>query len=227
MLESKKRGFLTYSRQVSARYSKVDGSWALVPEIESDSAVRALVILDKEGVIVDHALLHALADRLAGEKARPTILPIEVPDGFTWLQVALEFVSDVDVRIWTVGEPSVKSFAELGFANVRDGSPTKPWHLLREFAGHEGVYDPSHASALYAPEKMARRAGRPQETAFSGKIAAALSGLAKHLMILFPTIPGRPIAAYDNRLHQYCAVIKLRWEPGYRQRKAQEYVNTR
>jgi len=173
-----------------------------------------------EEIILDNELLQMTAAQLIGEKARPTIVPISIPDGFTWPQVRLEFISDEDVRIWTVGEAEVKSFAELGFANIRDGSPTKLWHLLREFAGHEGIYDLTHHSSLYAPEKMISRSGRPQLTAFSGKLGSALSDLAKLLIVLFPTIPGRPFAQYDKKKHQYSAQIRLNWEPGYRQQKA-------
>jgi len=129
-----------------------------------------------------------------------------------------------DVRIWTVGEPVVKNFQELGLANTRNGRPTKAWQLLREFAGHEGVYDPSHPSVLYAPEKIERRGIRQPLTAFSGKLGTALSDLAGHLSKLFPVIPGRPVAEYDPRKHQYRAAVRLSWEPGYRQRKTTEYT---
>lgn len=107
--------------------------------------------------------------------------------------------------------------------NTRNGQPTKLWNLLREFAGHEGIYDPSHPSTLYAPEKISLQSGRPQLTAFSGKLGTALSDLSGHLGKLFPTITGRPIAEYDARNHKYRAAIRLNWEPGYRQRKASEF----
>lgn len=95
--------------------------------------------------------------------------------------------------------------------------------LLREFAGHEGIYDPSHPSVLYPPEKIGRQGNRPQVTAFSGKLGTALSDLAEHLKHLFPGIAGKPFARYDTTKHQYRARIQLCWEPGYRQRKAREY----
>jgi len=182
-----------------------------------------VLCLREHDVNVDMSFLHDLATQLAGEKVRATISPMSVPAGFTWAQVRLEFISDEDVRIWTVGEPVVKSFPELGLMNTRNGRPTKSWPLLREFAGHEGVYDPSHPSTLYAPEKIERRGGHQPLTAFSGKLGTALSDLAGHLSKLFPTIPGRSIAEYDPRKHQYRAEIRLSWEPGYRQRKATEY----
>ena len=75
----------------------------------------------------------------------------------------------------------------------------------------------------YAPEKIARRDMRQPLTAFSGKLGTALSDLAEQLRTLFPTLPGRPIAAYDASTHQYRAEIRLSWEPGYRQRKAREF----
>jgi hypothetical protein len=116
--------------------------------------------------------------------------------------------------------------AEMGLANLRDGSPTKRWDLLREFAGHEGVYDLAHPSVLYPPEKVSRQGQRPQLTAFSGKLGTALSDLAEHLRQLFPGIAGKPFARYDTSKHQYRSLIRLTWEPGYRQRKAQEYRQT-
>ena len=77
---------------------------------------------------------------------------------------------------------------------------------------------------LYAPEKIARRGIHQPLTAFSGKLGTALSDLAGHLSKLFPTIPGRAIAEYDPRKHQYRAEIRLSWESGYRERKRQEYA---
>jgi len=117
----------------------------------------------------------------------------------------------------------MKSFEELRLIRTCNGRPMKSWQLLREFAGHEGVYDPAHPSVLYAPEKIERRGGRQPLTAFSCKLGTALSDLAGQLSKLFPTIPGRPIAEYDARKHQYRAAIRLSWESGYRQRKATEY----
>jgi len=205
----------------------------LVPAIIPDAGIlpantvavslSEVLCLREHDVTIDLSLLESLATQLAGEKVQPTILPIPVPAGFTWPQVRLEFISDEDVRIWTVGEPVVKSFQELGLMNTRNGHPTKSWHLLREFAGHEGIYDVTQPSVLYAPEKVTHRGGRPHLTAFSGKLGTALSDLAGHLSKLFPTIPGRPIAEYDAKKHQYRAAITLGWEPGYHHRKASEY----
>jgi len=109
-----------------------------------------------------------LMDQLTGttRKATAYVQPETVPTGFTWPQVHLEFISDEDVRIWTVGEPVVKSFQALGLANTRNGQPLKSWQLLREYAGHEGVYDLTHPSTLYAPERIERRGGRQPLTAF-------------------------------------------------------------
>jgi hypothetical protein len=176
---------------------------------------------EDDQLVLDTAVLDALTG--TARKATAYVQPMSVPAGFTWAHVHLEFISDEDVRIWTVGEPVVKSYQALGLANTRNGRPLKSWQLLREFAGHEGVYDPDHPSTLYAPETLTRRGSRPALTAFSGKLGTALSDLAGHVGKLFPTIPGRAIAEYDARKHQYRAEIRLSWEPGYRQRKAAAY----
>jgi hypothetical protein len=198
----------------------------LVPEQAVTVALGDVLHIDDGGLVLDRVILQALAEQLAGDKARPSLTAIPVPAGFTWPQVRVEFISDEDVRIWTVGEPVVRSMGELGLANQRDGSPTKRWTLLREFAGHEGVYDPTHPSVLYPPEKVPRQGQHPQLTAFSGKLGTALSDLAEHLRQRLPGIAGKPFARYDTRKHQYRAMIRLRWESGYRQRKAQEYRQT-
>lgn len=195
-----------------------------MPEQVVAVSLGEVLRLDENGVALDRGLLQTLAEQLAGEKTKPAMVPIAVPTGFTWPQVTLEFISDEDVRIWTVGEPVLKSYGELGFANTRDGSPTKPWLLLREFAGHAGVYDPTHPSSLYPPVRTGHRADTPRLTAFSSKLGSALSDLAQHLKTLFPSIAGRPFAEYDGRHHQYRADIILSWEPGYRERKAQKYA---
>lgn len=171
-------------------------------------------------IILDHELLQLTANQLCGEKARPTIVPITTPDGFTWPQVRLEFISDEDVRIWTVGEPVIRSFTELGLVNARDQQPNRLWRLLREFAAYEGVYDPEHRSTIYPPVIQSSRANVPRLSAFSPKLTVGLSQLADHLQKLFPEISGRPFARYDARQHQYRAIIQICWEPGYRQQKA-------
>ena len=163
---------------------------------------------------------------LGGNKPFVYLQPLEVPTGFTWAQVRLEFISDEDVRIWIVGEPVVRNFAELGLANARDQQPNRLWKLLREFAAYEGVYNPDHRSVLYPPVVNGNRGSLPRLSAFSPKLTTGLTQLADHLQKLFPTIPGRPFTRYDSRNHQYRAQIKLCWEPGYRQRMAREYAIT-
>ena len=223
-----------------------DAAQALAPLHDRVKSLRGLVLLPAQrpptGVLPNHVDCLTLAEIWQWDEEQLVrkidvldqcvaatmpvtayVQPVPVPAGFTWPQIRLEFISDEDVRIWTVGEPVVKSFQELGLMNTRNRRPTKSWQLLREFAGHDGVYDPAHPSVLYAPEKIERRGGRQPLTAFSGKLGTALSDLAGQLSKLFPVIPGRAIAEYDARKHQYRAEIRLSWEPGYRQRKAMEY----
>ncbi|MHB9023075.1 MAG: hypothetical protein ACYC7E_02730 [Armatimonadota bacterium] len=182
--------------------------------------------LDNAGITLDRALLLTLAEQLIGEKARPTFVPIQVPTGFAWSQVRVEFISDEDVRIWTIGEPVVRNFAELGLANARDQQPNRLWKLLQEFAAYEGVYNPESRSVLYPPQINNNRANVPRLSVFSPKLTTGLSQLADHLQKVFPNISGRPFTRYDTRSHQYRAVILLCWEPGYRQRMARGYAIT-
>jgi len=179
-------------------------------------------VLRVEGtdLLVDKAYLDHLAVALVGATTEPAPSPISVPAGFTWAQVRLEFISDEDVRIWTVGEPVRKSYLELGLANARDGQPNRLWKLLWEFAAYEGVYDPDHRSVLYPPVQHGQRTNAPRFSAFSPNLITGLSQLADHLQQLFPTVPGRPFARYDTRQHRYRSIIRLQWEPGYLQQKA-------
>jgi hypothetical protein len=198
----------------------------ILPEQAAAISLNDVVYLDgNKKISINHDLLCKQAEFIAGEKLKVTTIPIEVPANFSWQQVILEFISDEDVRIWTVGEPELKSFADLGFANVRDGSPIKSWQLLWEFAGHEGFFDINHPSTIYPPEKIRQRAsiGQLQQSAFSGKLRSALSDLSNKLKELFPGIQGKPFGIYDNRLHQYKSVIRLKWELGYQQKKRNEY----
>jgi hypothetical protein len=114
----------------------------------------------------------------------------------------------------------VKSYADLGLANARDGRPNRLWYLLQEFAGHEGVYGLGHPSGLYPPKSVPGARRHSQPTAFSPKLGSELSDLREHLRRLFPGVAGDPIARYDKTVHAYRATVLLRWEPGYRQRKA-------
>jgi hypothetical protein len=197
----------------------------ILPEQVAAISLNDVIYLDSNKVVINHDLLSKQSEIIAGEKLKVTTIPIDVPASFSWQQVMIEFVSDEDVRICTVGEAELKSFADLGFANVRDGDPIKSWHLLREFAGHEGVYDINHPSTIYPPEKIRQLAGAGQllQSAFSGKLRSALSDLSIKLKELFPGIKGKPFGVYDNKQHQYKSVIKLKWEPGYQMMKRKEY----
>jgi hypothetical protein len=197
----------------------------ILPEQVAAISLNDVIYLDSNKVVINHDLLSKQSEIIAGEKLKVTTIPIDVPASFSWQQVMIEFVSDEDVRICTVGEAELKSFADLGFANVRDGDPIKSWHLLREFAGHEGVYDINHPSTIYPPEKIRQLAGAGQllQSAFSGKLRSALSDLSIKLKELFPGIKGKPFGVYDNKKHRYYSIIRLRWDTGYKQQKRNGY----
>lgn len=198
----------------------------VIPEQAIAVPLREVLQVEPTGITVDRAALASLAAQLAGESVAPILVPLPVPAGFSWAQLRLEVVSYEHVRIWTTGEAVLKSYRDLGLANTRDGTPKKGWHLFREFAGHDGIYDAAHPSGLYPPTRPTRP-GTPALSGFSEKLGPALSDLGEHMQRLFPGIPGKPFARYDAQRHQYRAIVQLSWEPGYRQQRAQELSDSR
>ena len=105
---------------------------SLLPTTLASIRFDEVMSWDDETVAIQREALDQLLEMAV--KIEAYIQPIPVPAGFTWPQVTIEVISDTDVRIWTVGEPVVKSYADLGLANARDRQPNRLWKLLREFA---------------------------------------------------------------------------------------------
>ena len=49
------------------------------------------------------------------------------------------FISEERVQIWIGGELETRNYAEMGFDDKRNGTPSKSWDVLRLLAQNEGV----------------------------------------------------------------------------------------
>lgn len=69
----------------------------------------------------------------------PPPKPLEIPEGTTWKEIAIRFISNEAVQI-TAGTShlGVKNFAELGFKNEKNQMPTHQWETLRTLAIAKG-----------------------------------------------------------------------------------------
>jgi hypothetical protein len=132
----------------------------------------------------------AEAVRRMGRDRQQSLIPIPTPPGTTWAQVLLEFANDEYLQVTIGRERHVRSFAEMGFADLRKPVPTPSelWGHLRtlaEFGGRIG-WDTSRAVA----EKDRHR------------VRKWMSALRQKLRAAFPDISGDPFEPYA-KVHAY------------------------
>lgn len=80
--------------------------------------------------------------RIGNKKDGHKISPLEVPEGTTWGDIRMTFISeDVDVANLVIkGKRFPGTFARMGFMDNRAGKyPDKSWELLRLFGRHNGT----------------------------------------------------------------------------------------
>jgi hypothetical protein len=74
----------------------------------------------------------------------PRVEPFLKPDGVTWKDVSITFISDHRVQIAVLGVTDTRNYAEMGFADNRGGKGQKPnaaWECLRQLAQNEGTIE--------------------------------------------------------------------------------------
>jgi hypothetical protein len=57
----------------------------------------------------------------------------------SWEEVDILFLSDERVQIWIAGKPETRNYDEMGFADQRNGTPSKSWSVLRILAQNQGM----------------------------------------------------------------------------------------
>jgi hypothetical protein len=74
----------------------------------------------------------------------PRVEPFPTPDGATWKDVSITFISDLRVQIAVLGVTDTRNYAEMGFADNRGGKglkPTAAWACLRQLAENAGTVE--------------------------------------------------------------------------------------
>ena len=77
----------------------------------------------------------------------------------SWEEVKILFVSDERVQIWIADEHETRNYTEMGFADQRNGTPSKSWRVLLTLAQNQGMIPVSgrSAKAWAAIEKQIER----------------------------------------------------------------------
>src|ERR1022692_2327545 len=65
--------------------------------------------------------------------------PTPAPAGTRWEDIEISFLSDERVQIQIGSQRETRNYDEMGFADGRNGLPSKPWILLRTLASMQGL----------------------------------------------------------------------------------------
>ena len=148
--------------------------------------VRSLTALlhdDGTTVALRHEQLAAtIRQRHAGGQQR--VIPIPTAPGTTWAQVIIEFVNDEHVQIRVGTARYVRSFADMGCADLRKPAPTPSelWHHLRTLAKHDGHLGWATPDAVKERDRQ--------------KVRKWMSGIRQRLQAVFPDLAGDPFEPY-------------------------------
>ncbi len=131
--------------------------------------------------------------------AQTQALTISTPDGTTWSDVSIRFLSDHMVRISVKGKDHQHNSAELGFDDGRSpGTPIRSWVALRELAQH----DPQE---LKRPNMSTGDSGAAVRRSKQEKV---VQDIRKRLQALLPGVEGDPIA-FSSEETAYRPTFKL------------------
>jgi len=72
------------------------------------------------------------------EKVKKHSFPFTIPSGTTWENIYIQFKNREAVTITTSGHTHDTSFADMGFADGRNGKPNVQWYLMLLFAKNGG-----------------------------------------------------------------------------------------
>jgi hypothetical protein len=109
-----------------------------------------------------------------------------------WEDVKISFLSDERVRLQVRERVETRNHAEMGFEDMRNGTPNQGWHLLRELAVKKGIFRDSSRNSkdFIAIEKGMER---------------LRTGLRRCLGITSDPIPRHPREGYSCRFKIECA----------------------
>ncbi len=112
------------------------------------------------------------------------------PDGATWKDVNIRFLSDRMIQVTVLGRSKVFNYSEAGFENHKTQNPNLAWNLLRQFAERNGRVD------------------RPRDRRSDlRRMEKSVQAIRKHLQELFG-IPDDPFLLY-RKVKCYQAIFKI------------------
>ena len=169
--------------------------------------LRRLLTVNDRALSLDMTGLQAAIGKGRARRVQ-AVIPFATPEGCTWSQVMIEFVSDRLVKIVAGSVVDHKDFADMGFRNSRkskvheEPEPDKLWEFFRAFASQEGCI--SWRDELDVPRDERH------------KVKKQVSDLRKRLRAYFPRIPADPFEPYRS-LQAYKTRFILRLADSYRQ----------
>jgi len=165
----------------------------------SKAPVRSLASL----LQFDDHQLHLRQEQVAetvrqiGAERQQTMIPIPTPPGTTWSQVLIEFANDDYVQISVGKERQYRSFAEMGFADLRKPVPTPSelWEHFRTLAKYEGRIGWDTAHAVADKDR--------------NKVRKWISAIRQKLRAIFPDIADDPFESYHRaRAYQLKCILR-------------------
>jgi hypothetical protein len=141
-----------------------------------------------------------LADtvRHMGTERKQLLIPVPTSLETTWEQVDIVFVNDDYVQIQVDGARHSRSFAEMGFADLRKPVPTPSelWGHLRALAKFNGCIGWDTPGAVIERDRT--------------KVSKWMSSLRHRLHAVFPNIAGDPFHRYKE-VKAFQVKFSLRW----------------
>lgn len=101
-------------------------------------AFQHILKFERKGLTLHHEELKRLLSKKGGP--RQDIIPLQLPHGTTWEQIAISFVNSQTVSIRFRKSQDHRSFDEMGFSDNRKGvtQPTQLWNIFYELAKTNG-----------------------------------------------------------------------------------------
>jgi hypothetical protein len=137
--------------------------------------------------------------RSAGTIRQQQIIPIPTPHGTTWYQVLIEFANEEHVHICVGKDRYTRSFAEMGFADLRKPEPTPSelWGHFRTLAKYEGRIGWDTPGAVAEMDR--------------NRVSKWMSAIRQKLLAVFPDIADDPFEPYEKvGAYQVKCVLRLR-----------------
>lgn len=124
------------------------------PSLQAQSQTKCTENLDRLIGLVETVRERLQAEKFAlviAPERRRAVDPFPTPDGTSWEEVSIRFLSDHRVSITVRSSIDTRNYAEMGFADRRGGNRSRPdsaWELLRKLAEQGGTLTRSQEAGV-------------------------------------------------------------------------------